>query len=41
MKKIVFSLILCLGLIGTLCPSYAADDILKEHAKNKKRKLKP
>ncbi len=40
MKKIVFSLILCLGLIGTLCPSYAADDILKENAKNKKAEAK-
>lgn len=40
MKKIIFSLILCLGLIGTFSPSFAADDILKEHAKNKKAEAK-
>lgn len=40
MKKIIFSLILCLGLIGMFSPSFAADDVLKEHAKNKKTESK-
>ncbi len=40
MKKIIFTLILCLGLINTLSASYAAEDPVKIRAKERKAEIK-
>lgn len=40
MKKIIFTLLLCLGLINTLTASYAAEDPIKVRAKERKAEIK-